>query len=117
MTTDSPFAGIGDPPADLDLLAEVLKSDSLRDDERQAFSDMMERIESGTASGLSPKQRKWAESIKRQITGEPEDAANLYSGWSEKKQAEEQRRAAAVRLPWENPDGTRKPMPKPPGRK
>ncbi len=54
-----------DRKSDLALLRDLKDRDDLSEDEYDAFGDMYERLENGTATLLSDKQRKWAEDADR----------------------------------------------------
>lgn len=55
-------------------------SDKLTEDERNAFTDMLGRMESGSSPKLSPKQRLWAERIYLKLHLDAEEPSeNLVS--------------------------------------
>lgn len=52
-----------DRKSDLALLRDLTACTELTEDESDAFGDMRDRLEAGTAAILSDKQRKWAEEV------------------------------------------------------
>lgn len=52
-----------DRKVDLSLLRDLKDHDDLSEDESDAFGDMYERLENGTASTMTEKQRKWARDV------------------------------------------------------
>lgn len=110
------FEGDDLPVSDIDVLDEILADGRLDEDERAAFQSMLESLTEGRHLCLSHKQRAWVLAVKSRFELGAEPSENLFSAMSEQKKAEERERAAKVLLPWENPDGTRQPMPRPPRR-
>lgn len=68
---------------DIRMLAALLDSGKLTDDEHDAFSSMLSRLEEhvgGRPVYLSEKQRKWVESVYNKLRlKDQEGCANLYS--------------------------------------
>ena len=100
--------------ADIDLLDVVLADERLEEEDREVFQSMLESLTEGRRTSLSPKQRAWVVAMRERFGLGAEPSENLFSALSEKKKSEEKARAAKVLLPWENPDGTRQLMPRPP---
>jgi transcriptional regulator with XRE-family HTH domain len=101
-----PMASSEDP--DLALLTEITESNDerLRDEEREAFVDMLDRLTSGRVEKLSPKQKAWLGRVAARLDLSGDDShgsANLFSSLPKEEQ-ERQREAArknSPRFPWE----------------
>lgn len=69
-----------DSITDKDLLSRLLESPKLREDEREAFGDMYDRLDNKRIKNLSHRQRQWCETVyeRMDLAGE-ESCANLFS--------------------------------------
>ncbi len=74
---------------DLSMLRALVDPDNtaeLQDSEREAFNDMLGRIESGRGSMLSAKQREWVERVYLKLhLDASEPSENLFSSGKVKK--------------------------------
>lgn len=96
--------------SDKRLLARLLAA-HLADDERQAFSDMLARLETSRRPALSAAQRAWCERVYERLDLDAEmGCANLVSSGKYVPTEEERK----PRYFWERPEN--RPL-KPPGRR
>jgi hypothetical protein len=63
---------------DTKLLNELLDSEKLKNEEIEAFSGMLDNLESGKLNKLTPKQRDWAEGVHCSLNLDP-GTCNLVS--------------------------------------
>jgi len=102
-----------DGVADVSILEEVLEEE-IREEERSAFTDMLDRLTSGRQAVLTSKQRDWVKRTRKRFGLDDSEVANVFSEASPEEQARMRAEAAKVVLPWEKA-GAAKAL-KPPGR-
>jgi hypothetical protein len=66
--------------SDTQLLGRLLECDTLEDEQRKAFGEMLGRLVSSNRKQLTPAQRQWAERVYSQLELDAEEGAkNLVS--------------------------------------
>jgi hypothetical protein len=86
---------------DIDALESLLKSEGLRDEERETFEAWVDLLASGKVERLTAKQRARVKRVRVRVGDDDEEPANLWSRLSPEEQNRQREDAKRVVLPWE----------------